>query len=328
MSAKKDVDWKKGKLVNGKFEPPIEFKKDYKVLRACTECTYTTHEIRETHIDDNGHLHVLQLAAGSDTHDFSTGTKLVSNTTVSIGSDVYGALKTDMKRISQRWWTTGIPIIDIFYLPYTLMTTLCLYIGAMLFQELNWSVINLVALGWFIAVGLASHALDELEGRPLNTPYSDKRLWQFFGIGIGIPLVIAVYLSFTHSPFVILWFIVYAFALVSYNYELFGGIFHKDIAFAIFYIPFPMVFGYWLMAGSFPTLWIWLFFLALTGTGIVETTTNHFIKHNSQNHKMGYVSVENDQFAYLERSVWATLFIIYFMTIALVVWRVFYNPTL
>src|SRR5512133_2928212 len=109
----------------------------------------------------------------------------------------------------------------------------------------------LAALGaFFLAVGIAAHALDELQGRPLGTRISDGALVALAIAGllgaIGIGIAGAVTISATLLPFVA----VGAFLVVAYNLELFGGRFHGDAWFAADWGAFPLLTAYLAMAGN------------------------------------------------------------------------------
>jgi hypothetical protein len=105
------------------------------------------------------------------------------------------------------------------------------------------------ALGaFFLAVGLAAHALDELHGHPLGTRLSDRTLTVLAAaalagaVGIGVAGLFVV--SFTLLPFVLAG----AFGVLAYNLELFGGRFHTDFWFAAAWGAFPALTGFWVMA--------------------------------------------------------------------------------
>src|SRR5512133_3302707 len=107
----------------------------------------------------------------------------------------------------------------------------------------------LAALGaFFLAVGIAAHALDELQGRPLGTRISDGALVALAIAGllgaIGIGIAGAVTISATLLPFVA----VGGFLVVAYNLELFGGRFHGDLWFALSWGAFPVMTGYFVEA--------------------------------------------------------------------------------
>src|SRR5215469_7871788 len=60
------------------------------------------------------------------------------------------------------WWT-------LLHPPYTVWHVSYVVLGAGLAPHINWAVLTATVLAFFLAVGLAAHALDELNGRPLRT---------------------------------------------------------------------------------------------------------------------------------------------------------------
>src|ERR1700676_1403294 len=68
--------------------------------------------------------------------------------------------------------------------PYTAWHLSYVLIGASLAPTV--SVVRLIAtvLAFFLAVGIAAHALDELRGRPLQTELPAGVLWAAAGIGL------------------------------------------------------------------------------------------------------------------------------------------------
>jgi hypothetical protein len=105
---------------------------------------------------------------------------------------------------------------------------------------------GLVAFG--LAVGVAAHALDELNDRPLGTSFSDRTLIVLavvtllgaLAIGVAGVLTVSVWLA----PFVL----VGALFLPAYNLELIGGRVHRDIWFAVGWGAFPAFTGYFITA--------------------------------------------------------------------------------
>src|ERR1700687_3169267 len=72
----------------------------------------------------------------------------------------------------------------VLHPPYTAWHLSYVLIGASLAPTV--SVFRLVAtvLAFFLAVGVAAHALDELRGRPLQTEIPSGVLWTAAGIGL------------------------------------------------------------------------------------------------------------------------------------------------
>ena len=106
-------------------------------------------------------------------------------------------------------------------------------------------------VAFFLAVGVAAHAFDELHDRPLGTHLSSRALACAGGLAllgataIGIAGIATV--SITLAPFVVFG----AAICVAYNLELFGGRFHNDAWFALAWGAFPALTGYWVNALRF-----------------------------------------------------------------------------
>jgi hypothetical protein len=98
---------------------------------------------------------------------------------------------------------------------------------------------------FFLAVGVAAHALDELNGRPLKTRLSDRSLIALASIGLAGAVAIGVaglfIVSASLAPFVAAG----AFLVVAYNLELAGGRFHTDYWFAAAWGAFPALTSWW-----------------------------------------------------------------------------------
>jgi hypothetical protein len=132
------------------------------------------------------------------------------------------------------WWT-------LLHPPYTLMHLSFVVVGAALAPELNLRNLMATLAAFFLAVGIAAHALDELGGRPLGTDIPKWLLIVVSTVGLGTAAAIGVagvILSDRH----IIWFVaVGVFLAVSYNLELFGGVFHTDLWFGLAWGAFPVL---------------------------------------------------------------------------------------
>ncbi len=139
-------------------------------------------------------------------------------------------------------------LVTILHPPYTAWHLSYVALGAAVAPAFH-AVRLWAALGaFFLGVGVAAHALDELHGHPLGTRLSNRTLAVLAGValagavGIGIAGLFVV--SFTLLPFVL----VGALGVLAYNLELFGGRFHTDFWFAAAWGAFPALTGFWVMA--------------------------------------------------------------------------------
>jgi len=139
------------------------------------------------------------------------------------------------------WWT-------ILHPPYTAWHLSYVVIGACLAPHTDAIRLVATALAFFFAVGVAAHALDELNGHPLRTRLSDRALW----VAAVTSLAAAVALGLAGIPRLglgLLPFILVGPILVAgYNLELLGGRLHTDAGFAFSWGAFPTLTGYFAQA--------------------------------------------------------------------------------
>jgi len=132
------------------------------------------------------------------------------------------------------WWA-------LLHPPYTLMHLSFVAVGAALAPEFNLRNLIATLLAFFLAVGVAAHALDELAGRPLGTAIPRPVLIIMAVAGLGGAAVIGIAGAFVAAPHLIWFVIIGVFLAVSYNLELLGGIFHTDLWFGLAWGAFPVL---------------------------------------------------------------------------------------
>ncbi len=141
------------------------------------------------------------------------------------------------------WWTLLHPPYTAWHLSYAV-------IGAALAPRVQTSRLIATVLAFFLAVGLAAHALDELRGRPLRTRISSPVLVAVAVAGLAGALALGVVgvsmVGWTLIPFMVAGPIL----VIGYNAELFGGLMHTDFGFAAGWGAFPLLTGYVAQAGT------------------------------------------------------------------------------
>src|SRR3990172_4488701 len=125
--------------------------------------------------------------------------------------------------------------------PYTVWHLSYVVIGASLAAEVQMRWLLETLLAFFLAMGLAAHALDELNGRPLRTRIPDAVLWTIAVVGLGGAVALGIDGAREVSPW--LWALIAAgvFFVLAYNLELFGGVVHSDLWFALAWGAFPVL---------------------------------------------------------------------------------------
>ena len=114
-------------------------------------------------------------------------------------------------------------------------------IGAALAPQVLVSYLIATVLAFFLAVGLAAHALDELRGRPLRTAIPSAALVAVVVVGLLGALVLGVFgvirVGWTLIPYMVAGPVL----VIAYNAELFGGLMHTDFGFAAAWGAFPVL---------------------------------------------------------------------------------------
>ena len=133
---------------------------------------------------------------------------------------------------------------SLLHPPYTVWHLSYVAIGAALAPDLHvgWLLETLAA--FFLAMGLAAHALDELNGRPLRTRIPGGVLIAIAVVGLGGAIAFGVHGVIEVSPWLWAFIVAGVFLVVAYNMELFGGVVHSDLWFALAWGAFPVLTAY------------------------------------------------------------------------------------
>lgn len=134
--------------------------------------------------------------------------------------------------------------------PYTLWHLSYVAIGAALAPEVSVPWLLETLLAYLLAMGIAAHALDELNGRPLRTRIPDAVLRALAAVGLAGAIGLGVHGSVETSPWIWPFIVVGAFLVLAYNLELFGGVVHSDMWFALAWGAFPALTAYFAQAGE------------------------------------------------------------------------------
>ena len=132
------------------------------------------------------------------------------------------------------YWTLLHPPYTIWHLSYVVM-------GASLASVVNVRWLAETLCAFFLAMGIAAHALDELNGRPLNTRIPDAVLWTLAAIGLAGAVGLGIDGAREVSPWIWVFIVAGVFLVLAYNLELFGGLVHSDLWFALAWGAFPVL---------------------------------------------------------------------------------------
>jgi hypothetical protein len=137
--------------------------------------------------------------------------------------------------------------------PYTLWHLSFVAIGACIVPVIRPAYLGLAILAFFLAVGIAAHALDELRGRPLRTRISNRMLVGLAALALLGAAAVGIYGASLVSWWGLLFIGVGGFLVPAYNLEWFHGTFHSDLWFAIMWGGFPALAGAFAQMGRINT---------------------------------------------------------------------------
>jgi len=140
------------------------------------------------------------------------------------------------------YWTLLHPPYTLWHLSYVAM-------GAALAPVLNVRWLLETLLAFFLAMGVAAHALDELHGRPLGTRIPDWTLGALAALGLAGAVVLGIDGTHQVSPWIWAFIAAGVFLVLAYNLELFGGAIHSDLWFALAWGAFPVLTAYFAQTG-------------------------------------------------------------------------------
>jgi hypothetical protein len=138
--------------------------------------------------------------------------------------------------------------VTLLHLPYTAWHLSYVAIGCALAPVLQANRLLAALAAFFLALGVAAHALDELNGRPLATAIPRSVLIGLAAAGLGGAVVIGVASAVVWTPWLLAFVAVGGFLVPAYNVELFGGRFHSDLWFGLGWGAFPLLTGYFVTA--------------------------------------------------------------------------------
>jgi hypothetical protein len=138
--------------------------------------------------------------------------------------------------------------VTLLHPPYTLWHLSYVAIGAALAPQFKYSVLGLGLLAFFLGMGIAAHALDELNGRPLQTRISDTTLVALAVTSLAGAGAIGIVVALRTSLWLLAFVAAGTFIAVAYNLELFGGRLHGDPWFSLAWGAFPVLATYFAAA--------------------------------------------------------------------------------
>lgn len=140
--------------------------------------------------------------------------------------------------------------VTVAHLPYSAWHLSYVLIGAGLAAHLDVRTLLATLVAFALAVGIAAHALDELNGRPLGTSIPGPALASAAAVSLagaaalglaGVSTVGWGLAGFVAAGVVL---------VVGYDLELWGGVLHRDAVFALAWGAFPLLTSYFAQTGT------------------------------------------------------------------------------
>lgn len=137
--------------------------------------------------------------------------------------------------------------IGLLFLPYTGMVLAFTVIGSMLADTVRWDRVAAVLAIYFLALGVAAHALDAVGSRgakPWGSVFSPRQLWLVASGSTVLAYAIGIHYMLRDAPMLSWIAVAEGFFLLAYNLEWFRGRFHTDGWFALSWGALPVLAGY------------------------------------------------------------------------------------
>ena len=193
-------------------------------------------------------------------------------------------------------------LIALLHPPYTAWHLSHVAIGAALAPRIDWRVLSATLLAFFLGTGVAAHALDEKNGRPLRTSLGDRTL-KLLGIGgMAGALIVAVVGASVLSPWVLAWAVAGVFLAAGYALEWPAPL-HTTLGFALAWGGFPVLVGYWAQA---LTVSIGAVFVAAAATliSMAQRTLSTPARHVRRNARQTELILSRDSFGEQSEERW------------------------
>jgi hypothetical protein len=168
--------------------------------------------------------------------------------------------------------------LTILHPPYTAWHLSYVAIGAALAPQFHSDRLGAAAAAFFLAMGIGAHALDELQGRPLQTRIPEPMLLGLTVVSLAAAVGIGIAGAVSFDLWLLVFVVVGALLVPVYNLELLGGVIHNNAGFALAWGAFPLLTGYFACAGTIT--WVALLAAAYAGlTSYVQRVLSTPVRH-------------------------------------------------
>ncbi len=141
--------------------------------------------------------------------------------------------------------------LNLLHMPYTLWNLSIVVLGTVIAPVVHVDRLLGTLLAFFLAVGIASHALDELNGRPMGTKIPSAVLVALAVVSLVGAMALGVVASIVESPWIFAFVAFGGFIVVAYNLGLWHDRFYNEFWLAFSWGAFPVLTAYWVNAFRF-----------------------------------------------------------------------------
>lgn len=166
----------------------------------------------------------------------------------------------------------------ILHLPYTGMVLCFVALAAFLAPDPNWGFLFWSLLAYFLGLGIGSHALDQLSGRPWGKAFTDTELKILASLSLLGAVALGAYFALVVSAWFWIFISLGLFFAVAYNVEkLFGGFFHTDGWFILSWAALPFLTSFFVQSRTI-TIEAIVVSTVLMGLAAMEITLSRWVK--------------------------------------------------
>jgi MFS family permease len=134
--------------------------------------------------------------------------------------------------------------VTVLHLPYTLWNLAYVALGASIAPHFRTDRMLWTMAAFLLALGVAAHTLDELNGRPLRTRIGSRTLVVLALAALAGACAIGVWAAFAWGRWLLVFVAVGAFLVPAYNLEWLGGRLHNEWGLALSWAAFPVLTAY------------------------------------------------------------------------------------
>ena len=138
--------------------------------------------------------------------------------------------------------------VTLIHLPYTAWTLAYVAIGAAIAPVFHTNRMVWTMAAFALALGVSAHALDELNGRPLQTAIPSRVLLALAVVSLAGACAIGVWAASVWGWGLLAFVATGAILVPAYNLEWFGGLVHNEWGLALAWAAFPVLTAFYAQA--------------------------------------------------------------------------------